>query len=113
LGTIGFLTKPVSQEQLFAAIDRLARPIHRVVVADDDPEVVRLFRRMLQARLPMQDCLRAYDGAEALQVIRTSQPDLVLLDLSMPKVGGQRVIQEMAADAALRDIPVIAVSGRG
>jgi signal transduction histidine kinase/CheY-like chemotaxis protein len=112
LGTVDFLTKPVSQEQLLAAIDRLDRPVRRVLVADDDPEVVRLFRRMLQTRLPLQDCQRAYDGDEALQLMRASPPDLVLLDLSMPKMSGERVLAEMAQDAQLHDIPVIAMSGR-
>ena len=113
LGAVDYLAKPVSQEQLFAAIDRLGRPINRILIADDDPELVRLFRRMLQARLPIQDCLRAYDGDEALQIIRSARPDLVLLDLSMPKVSGQRVIEALAADPDLGGIAVIAVSGRG
>jgi CheY-like chemotaxis protein len=113
LGIRDFLSKPVSQERLFAALDRLGRPVDRVLIVDDDPEVVRLFRRMLQARAPVPECLRAYDGDEALQNIRATRPDLVLLDLSMPKVSGQRVIQELVADPVLRDVAVIAVSGRG
>jgi len=113
LGADDFLVKPVSRQELWAAIDRLGRPVRRVLIADDDPEVVRLFRRMLCIRIPVQDCLEAYNGEEALRLVRMEKPDLVLLDLIMPEVGGQSVLEQMAADPDLADIPVIIVSAKG
>jgi len=113
LGADDFLVKPVSRQELWAAIDRLGRPVRRVLIADDDPEVVRLFRRMLCTRIPVQDCLEAYNGEEALRLVRAERPDLVLLDLIMPGVDGRSVLQHMAADPGLADIPVIIVSAKG
>ena len=110
LGVGQFLTKPVSREELLAALDRVGRPTKRVLIADDDPEVVRLFQRMLRGRIAPQDCLEAYDGAEAWALLQEERPDLVVLDLMMPNMTGQEVLKRMAQDPALRDIPVIVVS---
>ena len=53
----------------------------------------------------------AHDGAEALAVIEKVRPDLVLLDLAMPELGGVGVLQAMARQRELATIPVIVVSG--
>ncbi len=113
LGADDLLVKPVSRQELLAAIDRLGRPVQRILIADDDPEVVRLFRRMLRTRIPVQNCLEAYNGKEALSLMQTEKPDLVLLDLVMPEVDGQSVLEQMAADPDLADIPVIIISVKG
>lgn len=112
IGAEDLLVKPVSHEELLEAIARLQRPVQRVLIADDDPNVVRLFRRMLQTRLPAEACLEAYNGQEALSRMRTDRPDLVLLDLAMPKVDGRVVLERMAEDPDLRHIPVIIVSAK-
>jgi len=113
IGAQDYLVKPVSHDELWNAIERLGRPVARALVADDDPDVVRLFRRMLRTNLSARDCLEAYDGQEALGIIRSEHPDVVLLDLAMPHLNGQQVIAEMAAESDLADIAVIVVSARG
>jgi CheY-like chemotaxis protein len=50
------------------------------------------------------------DGAEALEMMRTAQPDLVLLDLMLPNLDGAEVLLQKKKDPAIRDIPVIAVT---
>ncbi len=110
LGADQFLTKPVSREDLLAALERVGRPIKRILIADDDPEVVRLFQRMLRGRLAPQDCLEAYNGAEAWALLQTERPDVVLLDLMMPHMTGQEILARMAQDSALQNISVIVVS---
>lgn len=113
LGAEELLVKPVTQKDLLDAVDRIGRPVHQVLIADDDPEVVRLFQRMLLMRLPASDCREAYNGEEALALMRNERPDLVLLDLAMPKVDGRGVLEQMSADPRLADVPVIVVSARG
>jgi CheY-like chemotaxis protein len=113
LGASDLLVKPVSRRDLLAAIEHVKHPIERLLIADDDAEIVRLFRRMLRTQFPASACLEASTGAEALQIMRSKRPDLVLLDLIMPETNGHTVLEEMAADRALADIPVILVTARG
>jgi CheY-like chemotaxis protein len=107
------LVKPVSRHELLTAIQRLGKPIQRVLLVDDDPQVAQLFRRMMTTTALIETYIEAYNGAEALNLMRTEKPDLVLLDLMMPEVDGRSVTDQMAEDASLRDIPVIIVSAKG
>src|SRR5205085_1934804 len=75
LGATAFLVKPVSPDQLAGALDRIGRPIRRVLVVDDDPDVVRLLAQMVRASAPRRRVLRAYGGAEALALARARRPD--------------------------------------
>jgi CheY-like chemotaxis protein len=81
----------------------------RVLIAEDDPTL----RRLLTVSLRRQgyQTTEACDGSEALAVMRAGQADLVVLDLMMPKVTGWQVLTERAADAKLRNIPVIVMTG--
>jgi len=55
----------------------------------------------------------AKDGEEGLKVIQEIKPDLILLDIVMPKMGGFEVMAEMAKDEELKKIPVIVISNSG
>jgi CheY-like chemotaxis protein len=57
----------------------------------------------------------ARDGAEALSLLRDDElvPCVILLDLMMPGMNGFQMMQALAADSALRDIPVVVVTGAG
>jgi CheY-like chemotaxis protein len=68
---------------------------------------------MLRSRVPFVDCFEACNGAEALELLHTKAPSLVLVDLIMPIIDGQSVLDQMAADATLAKIPVILISARG
>lgn len=110
LGAVDFLVKPVSSRDLLAAVSRVERPVRRVLIVDEEPELARLFRRMLRSRIAVQDCLEAYDSEEALRLLQGEKPDLVLLSLEMPRgaVGG--VLEHMAIAPDLAGIPVILTS---
>jgi CheY-like chemotaxis protein len=77
----------------------------KVLVVDDDPTVHDVLSAMLAKE--GYDLLHANDGAEALELMRTSSPDLVTLDVMMPKVDGWSVLGKMKSDSALAHIPVI------
>lgn len=113
LGVDHVLVKPVGRQELLAAVDALDRPLDCVLIVDDDPAVVRLFRRILRARVPVENCLEAYNGQEALSLLRQTKPDLILLDLIMPEVDGRTLLAQLAADPTLAAIPVILISARG
>jgi two-component system alkaline phosphatase synthesis response regulator PhoP len=76
-----------------------------VLVADDEPDV----HAFVQAALEEDGYafLTAHDGEQALALARSESPDLVILDVQMPRKTGFTVFQELRADAATRGIPVI------
>lgn len=99
----------IQQEGLMAALERLDDRIQSIAIVDDNPNAVRLLKRILQAR-GKYIIHEAYGGREGLAIIRSEHPDLVLLDLMMPEMDGFAVIEAMKADEKLRDIPIIVVS---
>lgn len=105
------LTKPISQHDLLAILDRLGCVPERVLVLDDDPAVGQLLRRILRMRVPTGGFVDAFTGSEGLALMRSEKPDLVLLDLSLPDLNGFDVLDRMAQEPELADIPVIIVSG--
>ena len=82
----------------------------RILVADDNPTN----RDILQARLEANgyEVLHAGDGEEALAVARAQRPDLILLDIMMPKLDGIEVCKRVKADAALPFTPIILVTAK-
>jgi len=81
----------------------------RVLVVDDDPGI----RRMIVAALRRDEryeFFEAPNGRDALEIMRTRQPDVVVLDLMMPILSGWDVLREREHDVQLRQIPVIIVS---
>lgn len=112
LGAHDYLPKPITRQELKRALDRLGRPVRTVLVVDDDPHVVRLLARMLKAEDPDLRVLEAFNGADGLAIAREHRPDVVLLDLIMPRLSGYEVLKELSACESLRDTAVIVVSVR-
>ena len=84
-------------------------PPSKVLIVDDQPQMVELLQAYLED-LPQVTVLTAGDGEQALQKVASDQPDLVLLDIMMPRMTGFEVCRRMKADPATRTIPVIMVT---
>jgi len=112
LGVMDYLTKPITREALGALLDRLGEGVRRILVVDDNPQMVRLLSRMLHMAEREYEVLRAYDGQEGLRKMRSQHPDLVLLDLVMPGMDGYDVLARVQDDADLRDIPVAVITAQ-
>ncbi|MEV4472994.1 ATP-binding protein [Nonomuraea sp. NPDC049504] len=82
--------------------------VGRVLIADDDENFRAGVRRMLTGFAEHID--EAPDGAAALAAMTAATPDLALLDLLMPELDGAAVLQRMADDERLRDVPVIVIT---
>ena len=82
--------------------------IIKILLADDDEK----FAMMIEGALVQAgfSVVRALDGEAALASVKIEKPDLVLLDIMMPKKIGFEVLEEMKADRGLRSIPVITLS---
>ena len=87
---------------------RRGRPL--VVVAEDETRDWELYGKILWYN--GYDVLHARDGLEALDLIGKHHPDLAILDLMMPKLGGIDVCRRVKRNPATSDIPVIALSAR-
>lgn len=81
----------------------------RILVVDDNPKAVEGIATVLEAR--GYQVLTASDGDEALEILSREVIDLMTLDLEMPHVSGDEVLETMKADARLKDIPVVIVTG--
>ncbi|MCM8796671.1 MAG: response regulator [Candidatus Omnitrophica bacterium] len=83
----------------------------KILIVDDDPDI----RDVLKLTLSEEnyEVLEAADGEEALRVINTKSPDLVLLDYKIPKIDGRHVCRLVKKDLLLRHMPIIMVTGKG
>jgi CheY-like chemotaxis protein len=79
-----------------------------ILVADDSEEVLRQCERLLAPG--GYQVLLAQDGAEALRLIREEHPDVVVLDLLMPRMTGFDVLREIRQDERVKDTIVLAIS---
>jgi class 3 adenylate cyclase len=80
------------------------------LIVDDNPTNVEVLRVRLNAQ--GYELVTAADGEEALAKVRESEPDLVLLDVMMPKLDGISVVKQLKQDSKLRFIPVILVTAK-
>jgi DNA-binding response OmpR family regulator len=81
-----------------------------ILVVEDDPSVQNLLTILLEAE--GYEVISARDGLEGLVKMELQHPSLVILDLMMPNVSGDRVIDEIRGDPRLNRVPVVVVSGR-
>jgi CheY-like chemotaxis protein len=108
---LAYLTKPIPPEALEAVMRKTeGEQQTTVLIADDDPDAVRLVEMMLTALPRPYRILRAHDGLTALELLERHRPDVLLLDLVMPGLTGEELLQEMQKRPALSDTPVVILS---
>jgi len=77
----------------------------RILLTEDDPIVAELYRVRLDREGHTVSV--AGDGQNALEGVRRDRPDLILLDIRMPRLSGLGVLEQIRADDDLKDIPVV------
>jgi len=82
-----------------------------ILVVDDEQDLLDLIEYNLQKE--GFDVLKAEDGEEGIEMAREHSPNLVLLDIMMPKMDGLEVVERMRADEQLKHIPIIFLTARG
>lgn len=94
----------------------MTRPVE-ILLVEDNPADVRLTVEALKDGKILNNLTVASDGVEALQVLRregahadASRPDIILLDLNLPRLDGREVLQQIKDDEDLRRIPVVVLT---
>lgn len=82
-----------------------------ILVVDDDPDLVETVAMMLESK--GCEIGRAYDGVEGQESIRQRIPDLIILDVMMPRKDGYQLCSELKADEATRSIPIVLLTAVG
>jgi signal transduction histidine kinase/CheY-like chemotaxis protein len=112
LGATEYLTKPVDRDRLSSVVRKLTKPTTpgKVLIVDDDPEV----REMLVRTLERQDWMAstAEDGRAGLDAVAAGKPDLILLDLMMPRMDGFEFVSELRKQQDWRSIPIIVITAK-
>ncbi len=84
----------------------------KILVVDDEPDLVAMIKMRLEAH--RYAVLTASDGQEGLQIIRKEKPDLIILDILMPKMSGYDLLRALRKEkGTIKDTPVIIVTARG
>jgi CheY-like chemotaxis protein len=82
----------------------------KIMVVDDEPDILAMVEMILNRK--GYETILAEGGEEALKLLGETKPDLILLDLMMPRMDGTEFLRRLRSDENLRDIPVIVVSVR-
>lgn len=83
----------------------------KILIVEDEEIVLSLLEKKLKNE--GYEVYSAKDGEEGIKKMKEVKPDLVLLDIIMPKKGGFEVMEEMKKEEQLKDIPVIVISNSG
>jgi CheY-like chemotaxis protein/anti-sigma regulatory factor (Ser/Thr protein kinase) len=110
LGAFDYLLKPFDREAILTALAHIPSHQGRLLVVDDDPQVIDLVRQLLTGE--PYEIVAATDGQEALVAVAEKRPDVILLDLLMPQMDGFGVIDHLQQDPQSRQIPVIVLTAK-
>ncbi len=114
LGASDYLLKPFDNDALFTALGRVAQANggqhpRRLLVADDDPNIIDLIRQLLGEHYEIDS---AADGLAALECMAHTRPDVLLLDLMMPKLDGFGVLAQLKENPDYRTIPIVVLTAK-
>ena len=82
----------------------------KILIVDDEKDIVETLAFMLKAK--GYECISAYDGEAGLSLAKSQNPDLVILDVMMPKINGYKICRLLKFDTKYKDIPIIMVTAR-
>ena len=114
LGAADYLTKPVDREALLNSVERIFDQLEqtkmgrKILVVDDDKDIANWLKHALIYY--GFDVSTAFDGYQCLDAVAQAIPDLILLDMMMPRMDGATTIRKLRDDDRSRHIPIIVLS---
>src|SRR3990172_3337438 len=85
--------------------------MYRILIVDDEPNIVLALELLMKKE--GYEVQSVNDGESALQAAKQNHPDLILLDIMMPKMDGYEVCQRIRSDVLLKDISIIMLTAKG
>ena len=82
----------------------------KILIVDDEKDIVETLAFMLKTK--GFECICAYDGEEGLSLAKSSNPDLIILDVMMPKINGYKICRLLKFDNKYKNIPIIMITAR-
>ena len=82
----------------------------KILIVDDEADIIEILQFMLEAN--GYECVTAMDGEEGLKLAREISPDLIILDVMMPKINGNKISRLLKYDSKYKDIPIIMLTAR-
>lgn len=82
----------------------------KILIVDDERDIVETLKFILESE--GFNCIVAYDGEDALNLAKTENPDLIVLDVMLPKINGYKVCRLLKFDAKYKHIPILMVTAR-
>ena len=82
-----------------------------ILIVEDDPKSLTLTKDLL--KISGYTTIQATDGKQGVELVKAAKPDLILMDIMMPKMDGYSACHEIKADQATRKIPVVMLSAVG
>ena len=86
------------------------QPIKKILIVDDEPDVASLLTLLFESQ--GHQVIVATDGQQALEKARHENPDLILLDIMLPRIDGYRVARMLKFDEKFRHIPIVMLTAK-
>ena len=82
----------------------------KILIVDDEADIIEILQFMLETS--GYECVTAMDGEEGLKLAREINPDLIILDVMMPKINGYKICRLLKFDNKYKDIPIFMLTAR-
>lgn len=82
----------------------------KILLVDDEPDIIEILQFMLESQ--GYECITATDGEEGLKKAREINPDIIILDVMMPKINGYKICRLLKFDNKYKDIPILMLTAR-
>ena len=82
----------------------------KILIVDDEAVIIEILQFVLEAQ--GYECMTAFDGEDGLKLAREANPDLIILDVMMPKINGYKVSRFLKFDEKYKNIPIFMLTAR-
>jgi len=89
----------------------MSAPTPKILLVEDDPMIIRLYDRKF--KLEGYELTKAFNGFEGLEALKKERPDIILLDIMMPKMSGLDMLKIVKNDPQYKDLPVVMLTNLG